>query len=81
VTVLQPTTETTVSSPNVYEHVNHPVYGPSRDNLPKTPPPEYTPQPREDRIYPHPRARVGFENAAMSEASSTVSKIQNLLEF
>ena len=72
-TVLQPTTETTVSAPSAFGRNNESPYGSPRDNLPTTPPPEYTPQPREDRIYPHPRARVGFENAAMSEASSTVS--------
>ena len=72
--MLQPTTETTVSAPSsAYERPEMVPYQISRDSLPKTPPPEYTLHPREDRIYPHPRARVGFENAAMSEASSTVS--------
>ena len=72
---MKPTTKTTVSPPSAMEQQQGRSYY-SGDNLPRTPPPEYSAsQSREDRMYPLTRPRVAFVNAAMSEPSSTVSGV------
>ena len=75
VTVLEPTTETTVSPPSALRPPDTRRTYSVFESHPCTPPPEYTETQSEatEPRLPPPKPRVAFVNAAMSEPSTTVS--------
>ena len=76
--VVRPTTETTVSGAASYQNGNPPTaHSTSYPDVPRTPPPQYSASAPGDlddlpRVRPPLRPRVAFDNAAMSEPSTTV---------